>query len=429
MRDAREARPRYRSILQDSARWDGFAFRPGDIVISTPPKCGTTWMQMLCALLIFQTPVLDSPLAELSPWLDMLTMRRDDVVALLDAQRHRRFIKTHTPLDGLPADERVTYVCVGRDPRDVAVSSYHHLANMDGDTFMQARAQAVGMDDVDELRALDPPSGAETLEASFWHWIDNPTEPVHTTSSLRSALHHYEEALRAADRANVVVFHYGDLKADLEGEMRRLADRLGIAVAEQVWPELVEAASFERMRARPDDLVRTRRRGSGRSRSSFSTAARVGAGARSGMTPRSAATRPAWPRWPRRLSPTGRTTGGDDTTGHAGARSPADTTPATAVLGASPLQTAGAPQQRSAASLMTSGVAAGAFHATGVHHSEERQRRPVRGAFHAWPTRRCAPGASGGPTRAARNGRCSRPGLSGGNPGGPLRPARTARPP
>jgi len=250
-----DTRPRYRSLVQDSARWDGFAFRPGDIVISTPPKCGTTWTQMICALLIFQTPVLDRPLSEISPWLDMLTLRREDVVAQLDAQRHRRFIKTHTPLDGLPADEQVTYVCISRDPRDVAVSMHYHLVNFDFDTFMQARAQVVGLGDVDELLALDPPSGAETPEASFWHWIDTPTEPVHTTSSLRSTLHHYEEALRAANRADVVVVHYGDLKADLAGEMRRIADRLGIAVDEQVWPVLVEAASFERMRARPDDFV------------------------------------------------------------------------------------------------------------------------------------------------------------------------------
>ena len=50
----------------------------------------------------------------------MLTRALDDVVADLDAQTHRRFIKTHTPLDGLPHDPRVTYIGVGRDPRDVA---------------------------------------------------------------------------------------------------------------------------------------------------------------------------------------------------------------------------------------------------------------------------------------------------------------------
>ena len=97
-----DPRSRYRSIAHDSARWDGFEFRPGDIVISTPAKCGTTWMQMICSLLIFQQPVPPRPLAELSPWLDMSTKSRADVFALLDAQRHRRFIKTHTPLDGLP---------------------------------------------------------------------------------------------------------------------------------------------------------------------------------------------------------------------------------------------------------------------------------------------------------------------------------------
>jgi hypothetical protein len=58
---------RYRSVVADNARWEGFAFRPDDVVISTPPKCGTTWMQTLCALLIFDTHELDQPMARLSP--------------------------------------------------------------------------------------------------------------------------------------------------------------------------------------------------------------------------------------------------------------------------------------------------------------------------------------------------------------------------
>src|SRR5205823_3162597 len=107
---------RYRGIVADSARWEGFQFRDDDIVISTPPKCGTTWMQTMCALVIFQTPDFDSSIDELSPWLDMLTRDRDETVAQLERQTHRRFIKSHTPLDGLPFDERVTYICVGRDP-------------------------------------------------------------------------------------------------------------------------------------------------------------------------------------------------------------------------------------------------------------------------------------------------------------------------
>jgi hypothetical protein len=67
MADFQTPRTRYRSIIADSARWDGFAFRPGDIVITTPPKCGTTWTQMLCALLIFDGSVFPAPLAVVPP--------------------------------------------------------------------------------------------------------------------------------------------------------------------------------------------------------------------------------------------------------------------------------------------------------------------------------------------------------------------------
>lgn len=37
--------------------------------------------------------------------------------------------------------------------------------------------------------------------------------------------------------------------------MRRFADHLSLAVAEQVWPVLVEATSFHRMRARADHFA------------------------------------------------------------------------------------------------------------------------------------------------------------------------------
>lgn len=87
---------------------DRFRFCAGDIVISPPPKCGTTWMQMLCALLVFDTDELDRPLTEISPWLDAVFDDHQAVVAALEGQQHRRFIKTHTPLDGLVFDERVT---------------------------------------------------------------------------------------------------------------------------------------------------------------------------------------------------------------------------------------------------------------------------------------------------------------------------------
>jgi hypothetical protein len=52
----------------------------------------------------------------------------------------------------------------------------------------------------------------------------------------------------------VVFTHYGDLQADLTGQMRRIADRLDITADDQ-WPELVAAATFDAMRARADVLA------------------------------------------------------------------------------------------------------------------------------------------------------------------------------
>jgi len=49
--------------------------------------------------------------------------------------------------------------------------------------------------------------------------------------------------------------HYDDLSADLEGQMRGIAWRLGITIREEAWPVLTQAATFSRMRERADNLI------------------------------------------------------------------------------------------------------------------------------------------------------------------------------
>jgi hypothetical protein len=241
----------YKNFVWNSDRWNGFSFRDGDIVISTPPKCGTTWMQMQCALLLFRTPDLPAPLAHLSPWIDMNTRPLAEVHADLEAQTHRRFIKTHTPLGGVPWDERVTYVHVARDPRDAARSWDNHMANMDMDRLIEVRANAVGLDDLTEL-GLDgmPPEPPDEPAERFWRWVEGAGEG--SPSGLAMLVDICSTFWAAREEPNVHLFHYGDLQADLAGQMARLAEALGV---DPPTDELVDAARFERMRARADELV------------------------------------------------------------------------------------------------------------------------------------------------------------------------------
>lgn len=248
-------RVRYRSVISDNARWEGFAFRDDDIVISTPAKCGTTWTQTICALLIFQTPDFPEALDRISPWLDQSLRDRDGVFADLEAQQHRRFIKTHTPFDGLPHDDRVTYICVARDPRDVAMSWDNHMSNLDIAEALRLREVAVGNDDLAELMPDGPPPPPPPDPVDrFWLWVDE--DPFQSSvSGLAPSLHHLDTFWQAREAPNVVLLHFGDMKADLEGQMRALAARLGIEVPERLWPELVRAASFEEMRRRNTEVA------------------------------------------------------------------------------------------------------------------------------------------------------------------------------
>jgi hypothetical protein len=251
MADSKTPRTRYRSIIADSGRWDGFAFRPGDVVISTPPKCGTTWTQMLCALLIFDGPAFPAPLDEVSPWLDMCNCPLSEVTAALAAQSHRRFIKTHTPLDGLPLHADVTYLVVGRDPRDVAISREHHAANLDFAHFLELRAAAVGNEDLAELPPRRVPS--EDPVERFRTFVADETDGGQTT--LASVLRHLDTGWQRRRDANVALFHYADLTADLPGELLRLAGVLGIPCSVERARELAAEASLARMRERSADVA------------------------------------------------------------------------------------------------------------------------------------------------------------------------------
>jgi aryl sulfotransferase len=228
----------YTSSDEDSARWWDFPFRAGDIVVSTRSKSGTTWVQMICLLLVLASPELPDRLGRLSPWLDWLVEPKEEVFARLAAQAHRRVIKTHTPLDGVPLDDRATYIVVGRQPLDMAVSLYYHRDNIDRGRMAELTGQP------ETHLARQPPLHEWLVRFVAWEgdaraWLD----------TLPGTMLHLSDAWARRHDANVVLVHYDDLLADLDGSMRRLAGLLGIPVDEARWPAMVRAATFESMRA------------------------------------------------------------------------------------------------------------------------------------------------------------------------------------
>jgi hypothetical protein len=237
----------YLTPISDSGRWDRFALRPGDILVCTPVKSGTTWTQMLCAMLVHQSTSFPEPLNRLSRWLERHRDPLEETVAAFEAQPYRRIIKTHTPLDGVPYHPEAFYVFCGRDPRDVFLSMRDHMANGSDESVADARRRAglpedfVPPDDPNVLFTLWLTTGAaEGLEDGY---------PMGSVMSLTQTYWRFRAL------PNLHFLHYADLTADLDGELRGLARFLGTPIDEAKWPEFLRAASFQAMRARADELA------------------------------------------------------------------------------------------------------------------------------------------------------------------------------
>lgn len=223
--------------------------RPGDIVVSTSAKAGTTWMQRILSLLIFGTGPLPDVLSRVSPWIDCrFTDPLEEVVTRIEAQHHRRFLKTHLPVDALPFSEDVRYIVVGRDTRDVFMSLWNHYRNYTDVMY-------------EMIAAGDPPGGPlprcpDDLRRLWSQWTTRGSFEWESDGWPFWSHHYHATAWWPfRDLENVLLVHYNDLQADLGGEMRRVADHVGITVAEPAWPELVDAARFGSMKGRAREIL------------------------------------------------------------------------------------------------------------------------------------------------------------------------------
>jgi len=243
----------YRNHHLDSTRWDRYSARDDDVFITTAYKAGTTWTQRIMASLILGPGPLYAGMHELSPWIDARFMGPlEPMFEQLDAQEHRRFVKSHLAADGLRFFPEAKYIVVGRDTRDVFMSLYNHYAGYTD--FAYAAFNDADRPGPELPRCPDTPRDLwpRWIGEGWFEW-----EP--DGWPFWSHSHHLATWWDVRDLPNVLFVHYADLKADTEGEMRRIAAFCEIAVADDVWPELVASVGFEAMReearAAPMDVV------------------------------------------------------------------------------------------------------------------------------------------------------------------------------
>jgi len=218
----------------DSTIWNDLKFRDDDIVIATYAKSGTTWMQQIIAQLLYG-PDAELEVAEMSPWLDLRVPPKAVKLPVVEAQTHRRFLKTHLPVDALVFSPKAKYIYIGRDGRDVVWSFYNHHANANQLWYdlLNNTPGRVGP----PIERPDP-----EIHRYFRRWLEEDGYPIWS----------YWENIRswwdARGVPNILLVHFNDLKIDMEGEMRRIADFLGCSIPEDRWPAIIEHCSFDYMK-------------------------------------------------------------------------------------------------------------------------------------------------------------------------------------
>ena len=239
----------YQNHHLDSLRWNWFAPRADDIIIATSYKAGTTLTQTIVANLLFPDGELPGPATEISPWLDMRMFPLELVLGQLEAQEHRRFIKTHLPLDGLPYYDSVKYICVSRDARDVFMSLLNHWGSHTP-AFYAMMNQVPG-------RVGGPfPEFVDDVKATWRDWITKSWFEWEIGGyPYWSHLSHALTFWNYRHLPNIMMLHFNDLIADLDGEMRRIAEFLQIDVPASQWDAVVERCRFDVVKKDPSKVV------------------------------------------------------------------------------------------------------------------------------------------------------------------------------
>ena len=218
----------------DSTIWNDFVFRDDDIVIASYPKSGSTWLQQIIAQLLFNGEE-DLEVADMSPWMDLRIPPKEIKLPLVEAQTHRRFVKTHLPTDALVFSDKVKYIFIGRDGRDIVWSlyNYHTVANKAWYSGLNKTPGRIGP-------PMERPP--DSIKQYYHEWLDRDGHPFWP----------YWENVRSwwaiRKLPNVLLIHFANLKHDMPGTIRQIAEYLNIPVDDNKWESIVMHCGFDYMK-------------------------------------------------------------------------------------------------------------------------------------------------------------------------------------
>jgi aryl sulfotransferase len=195
----------------NSEVWNAFKFRPDDIVTASYGKSGTTWTQQILGQLILEgAEKID--VSHLSPWIDLRIMP-PEAIASLEHIPHRRFVKTHLPVDALVFSPTAKYLYIGRDGRDgrdAIWSMYNHHANAN-----QVWCDALNNTPGQVGPPIERPLASIHDYCKQWFEQDGyPFWPFWENVRSWWAIRHLP---------NVKLIHFNQMKADLPGAIRGVA--------------------------------------------------------------------------------------------------------------------------------------------------------------------------------------------------------------
>ncbi len=236
----------YQNETVDSRRWEEIPLRNDDIIIATAPKVGTTWMQRIVSLLIHQNPEELDAAAMSAPWLDAVVFESfEDIKKRINRIEHRRFFKTHIPLDGLDYNKQVKYIHISRDTRDVFMSMLNHWSLISEYLVKHKRKHPPLFEtqgDIHEKWKNYTSRSTFNWEKDGWPYWSN---------------YAYTESFwNFRTYPNIHFVHYNDLLKNLKHEIRKIIEYLEIeGINEDLLEQITKASTFKEMKKNGDKLL------------------------------------------------------------------------------------------------------------------------------------------------------------------------------